>query len=45
MTDPTLRILGISGSLRARSYNTAALRAATELLPTGARMELSLIHI
>lgn len=41
MTDLTLRILGISGSLRARSYNTAALRAAAELLPADARMEFA----
>ncbi|MEW5709318.1 MAG: NADPH-dependent FMN reductase [Pseudomonadota bacterium] len=41
MTDPTLRILGISGSLRARSYNTAALNVAAELLPAGARMEFA----
>ncbi len=34
------RILGISGSLRRNSYNTAALRAAQELLPEGATLEI-----
>ena len=33
-------ILGISGSLRPGSFNTALLRAATELLPPPARMSL-----
>ena len=31
-----IRILGIAGSLRRESYNRAALRAATELVPEGA---------
>ncbi len=31
----TLNFLGISGSLRRASYNTAALKAAQHLLPTG----------
>ena len=31
----TLRVLGISGSLRKGSFNTAALRAALELAPAG----------
>ena len=35
-----LTILGISGSLREGSYNTATLRAAQELCPPGARIEL-----
>ena len=34
-----LRILGIAGSLRNQSYNRAALRAATELVPEGAILE------
>ena len=34
-----LHILGISGSLRKKSYNTAALRAAQQLLPEGVAME------
>ncbi len=33
-------ILGISGSLRVGSYNTAALRAAQQLAPDGVRIEL-----
>jgi len=36
MKDPLL-ILGIVGSLRRDSYNRAALRAAQELTPEGAR--------
>ncbi len=35
-----LTILGISGSLREGSYNTATLRAAQELCPPGARIEM-----
>lgn len=35
-----MRILGISGSLRADSHNTALLGAAAELLPPGAELEL-----
>lgn len=35
-----LRILGISGSLRVGSYNTAALRAAVELCPEEAVIEI-----
>lgn len=35
----TVRILGIAGSLRRESYNRAALRAATELVPEGANIE------
>jgi len=33
-------ILGISGSLRAGSYNTAALRAAQQLAPDGVCVEI-----
>jgi chromate reductase, NAD(P)H dehydrogenase (quinone) len=33
-----LKILGISGSLRKNSYNTAALRVCEELMPAGMRM-------
>ncbi|MFN7927947.1 MAG: NAD(P)H-dependent oxidoreductase [Blastocatellia bacterium] len=36
----TIRILGIAGSLRQQSYNRAALRAAGQLLPAGATLEL-----
>ncbi len=35
-----MRILGISGSLRAASHNTALLRAAAELAPPGVELEL-----
>ena len=35
-----IRILGIAGSLRRDSYNRAALRAATELVPEGATIEV-----
>jgi chromate reductase len=35
-----MKILGISGSLRADSYNTKLLRAAAELLPREAELEL-----
>ncbi len=34
------RILGIAGSLRRDSYNRAALRAATQLVPHGATIEV-----
>jgi chromate reductase len=34
-----VKILGISGSLRQKSFNTAALRAAAKLLPPDATME------
>lgn len=33
-------VVAISGSLRARSYNTAALRAAVELAPQGMNIEI-----
>jgi chromate reductase len=36
-----LRFLGISGSLRAASFNTATLRAAGELAPEGVTIELA----
>jgi chromate reductase, NAD(P)H dehydrogenase (quinone) len=35
-----MRVLGISGSLRRDSHNTALLRAAAELLPPGVELEL-----
>jgi chromate reductase len=35
-----IRILGIAGSLRRASYNRAALRAATELAPEGATVDI-----
>lgn len=36
----SMKILGVSGSLRAGSFNTAALRAAVELAPAGMQIEL-----
>ncbi|HTQ37111.1 MAG TPA: NAD(P)H-dependent oxidoreductase [Steroidobacteraceae bacterium] len=38
------RILGISGSLRAGSYNTALLRAAQGLSGPGIRLEIATLH-
>jgi chromate reductase, NAD(P)H dehydrogenase (quinone) len=35
-----IRILGIAGSLRRKSYNRAALRAAQQLVPDGAVLEV-----
>ena len=40
ISDRPFSILGISGSLREGSYNTAALRAARQLVPEGVRIEL-----
>ena len=40
MTENTMTILGIAGSLRRESYNRAALRAAQQLVPEGARLEI-----
>src|SRR5688500_10978063 len=34
-----VRILGIAGSLRRQSYNRAALRAATQLVPAGVTLD------
>jgi chromate reductase len=39
MNEP-MTILGIAGSLRKTSYNRAALRAAQQLVPAGARLEI-----
>lgn len=39
-----IRILGISGSLRAKSCNTALLRAAIALAPAGVEIELGTIQ-
>ena len=35
-----MKVLGVSGSLRSGSHNTALLRAAVELLPAGAELEV-----
>ncbi|MBS0379987.1 MAG: NAD(P)H-dependent oxidoreductase [Proteobacteria bacterium] len=40
----TTKILGISGSLRRGSYNSALLRAATQLMPEGASLEVASIR-
>lgn len=40
MASNTLHVLGISGSLRRGSYNTALLRAAGEMMPSGMRLEI-----
>jgi len=37
-------ILGLSGSLRRASYNTALLRAAAQRMPAGASLEVATIH-
>jgi chromate reductase len=39
-----MKIVGISGSLRKGSYNTALLRAAVGLMPQGAQLEAATIH-
>ncbi len=39
-----MKILGISGSLRKGSYNTALLRAAVGLMPEGVQLEAGSIH-
>lgn len=39
-----IRIIGLSGSLRAASFNTGALRAAAELMPEGSELILKTIH-
>lgn len=38
------RILGISGSLRAGSFNTSLLRAAQSVAPAGVELELATLH-
>jgi chromate reductase len=40
MSDGTLKILGIAGSLRRGSLNAAALRAAQELAPAGTTIDI-----
>ena len=39
-----MKILGISGSLRKGSFNTALLRAAAGLMPDGAELEPAFLH-
>ena len=38
--DSIISMLGFAGSLRKGSYNKALLRAAAELVPEGARLEI-----
>jgi NAD(P)H-dependent FMN reductase len=38
------RLIGLSGSLRSGSYNTALLRAAVRLMPEGAALEVATIR-
>jgi chromate reductase, NAD(P)H dehydrogenase (quinone) len=38
------RLIGLSGSLRSSSYNTALLRAAARLMPEGAALEVATIR-
>lgn len=39
-----MRVLGVSGSLRKGSFNTALLRAAAQLMPEGAQLEIGSIE-
>ena len=41
MTEAAFTVLGISGSLRTASFNTAALRAAQELAPAGMSVDFA----
>jgi chromate reductase len=43
MADPDLKVLGICGSLRKKSFNMAALRAAGDLLPPGMSLHITSI--
>ncbi|HUG79739.1 MAG TPA: NAD(P)H-dependent oxidoreductase, partial [Burkholderiales bacterium] len=43
MAQPSLKVLGVCGSLRKASFNMAALRACAELAPPG--MSLSIADI
>jgi chromate reductase, NAD(P)H dehydrogenase (quinone) len=40
----TINVLGISGSLRAKSYNSALLRAACKLAPAGMTIDIASIR-
>ena len=44
MASASIRVLGISGSLRSESYNTALLRAAQSLAPDGMSIEIFDLH-
>jgi chromate reductase len=46
MTDPSsVRVLGLSGSLRKKSFNTALLHAARVLMPHGMTLEIGSIAV
>jgi len=38
------KLIGLSGSLRSESFNTALLRAAARLMPDGAELSVQTIH-
>jgi len=40
----SITILGLSGSLRAGSLNTALLRAAAQLVPDGVTLDVATVH-
>ena len=42
-TPASFQVLGICGSLRQKSYNMAALRAAGELMPPGLKLRITSI--
>ena len=44
MTAPNYRVLGLCGSLRAQSFNMAALRAAAELMPSGVALQIATLQ-
>ena len=41
MSASSIRLVGLSGSLRAQSYNSAALRTIASLLPEGMRFAIA----
>src|SRR3954469_9399289 len=43
MADSDLKVLGISGSLRKASYNSAALRTCADLMPEGTQLTIAAI--
>ncbi len=40
----TMKLIGLSGSLRKGSFNTALLRSAIEFLPAGAELDIQTLH-
>lgn len=43
-SQPSLRVLGICGSLRKKSFNLSTLRACEELAPAGMRLEIARLN-